>query len=94
MKHMFIVSLCYSGFIGGGISANEEGLIYKTGKVTLIDGLRKIVMNYADIDTISDDKYLHFPVYKITMKDGSSYRFLVFNRKKFRKLAEEKGLFA
>ena len=93
MKHLFIVSLCWKGFIGGGIRASEEGLRYKTGKVTFGDSIRNIVMNYADIDSISDDKYLGFPVFKVTMKDGNSYSFLVFNRKRFRKLAEEKGLY-
>ena len=34
MKKMYMVSLCRQGILGGWIIADDEGITYKTGKVT------------------------------------------------------------
>ena len=49
MKKYFVVSLVKNGLIGGGISADSEAITYHTGKVTIPQEYRHLVMKYEDI---------------------------------------------
>ncbi len=90
MKQYYVASLCREGVIGGGIVADEEGITYKTGKVTVSPRLRNLEMKYRDIRDYSKKWVLCFPVFTISMKDGENYRFIIFSPKRFNALLEEK----
>lgn len=45
MKKYFIVSLVKNGILGGGIVADSEAITYRTGKVTIPQEYRHLVMN-------------------------------------------------
>ena len=49
MKQYYAASLCRNGVLGGGIAAGEDGITYKTGKVTVPPKLRNLEMKYRNI---------------------------------------------
>ena len=83
MKRYFIASLCKNGILGGGITADEEGLTYYTNKVSVTDNLKKIEMKKAEILDMTKGWLLCFPTVTVHMRDGSAYRFVVFRRNLF-----------
>ena len=90
MKQVFVASLCRGGILGGGIVAGEDGITYKTGKVTDPSRFRNLEMKYRDIRDFSRKRVLGFPVFTISMNDGESYRFLIFSPKRFNALLSDK----
>ena len=90
MKHYFIVSLCHQGILGGGIVADDESITYRTNKVTVSQKYRNLEMKYSDIQGYAKKWVLCFPIFSINMKSGETYKFLVFNTKKFSALLKEK----
>ena len=83
MKKYFIASLCKGGILGGGITADDESFTYRTNKITVSSSLKNIRMPYADIRELSKGWLLCFPTVTVHMKDGSSYKFIVFRRALF-----------
>ena len=53
MKQYYVASLCRNGVLGGGIAAGEDGITYKTGKVTVPPKLRNLEMKYRNIRDFS-----------------------------------------
>ena len=53
MKQYYAASLCREGVLGGGIVADDEGITYKTGKVTVSHILRNLEMKYRNIQDFS-----------------------------------------
>ena len=90
MKEYFIASFCRNGLIGGGITADEEGLTYKTGKLTVSPEIRNLEMKYRDIKGFTKKWVLCFPVFSIDMNDGETYQFIIFSPGKFASLLQEK----
>ena len=90
MKQYYIASLCREGVLGGGIVVDDDGITYKTGKVTVSSKLRNLVMKYRNIQDFSQKWVLCFPVFTISMNDGESYRFIIFSPKRFHALLKEK----
>ena len=84
MAKYFVASLLRDGILGGGITADDESYTYRTNKVTVSPALKNIRMRYADIREVSEGLFLCFPAVTVDMKDGSSYRFIVFRRDLFR----------
>ena len=89
MKY-FIVSLCKNGILGGGIVADLEKITYKTGKVTVPQKYRNLEMNYKDIVAIKKGWLFIFPTVTLKMNDSEEYKFIVFSRKRFVKLLENR----
>lgn len=89
MKY-FIVSLCKNGILGGGIVADSEKITYKTGKVTVPQKYRNLEMNYKDIVSIKKGWLFIFPTVTLKMNDSEEYKFIVFSRKRFVKLLENR----
>ena len=83
MKQYYIASLCRGGILGGGIVADDAGITYKTGKVTVSSGLRDLEMKFTDIQDYSQKWVLCFPVFTISMNDGENYKFIIFSPKRF-----------
>ena len=92
MKKYFIVSLCENGILGGGILANDEAVTYCTGKVTVPDKFRRLRMEYNNISSVSGGWIFIFPTVTINMKNGESYKFVVFAKNKFINLLKEMGI--
>ena len=84
MKKFFVVSLVKNGLIGGGISADSEAITYRTGKVTIPQEYRHLVMKYEDICEVSSEWLFVLPTVTVKMRNGNEYKFAIFfNRKRF-----------
>jgi len=84
MKKNFVVSLVKNGLIGGGISADSEAITYRTGKVTIPQEYRHLVMKYEDICEVSSEWLFVLPTVTVKMRNGNEYKFAIFfNRKRF-----------
>lgn len=83
MKNVFTVSLCKNGLIGGYIVMEEEAMIYRTGKLTIPQKYRNLVMKYRDIKSLTKGKMLFLTTISVQMKNMEEYKFLVFNEKRF-----------
>ena len=80
----FIVSLGKSGILGGGIVADSEAITYRTGKVTIPQEYRHLVMKYNDICEVITGWLFIFPTVTVKMRNGKEYKFVVFfSRKRF-----------
>ncbi|WDV44841.1 hypothetical protein PV797_15120 [Clostridiaceae bacterium M8S5] len=91
MKKQFVSSLCHIGAHGGMILLSNEFLVYKTQKLVLSDNYRNIKILYSDIKYIRRCRsLLVFPAVIINLKDGLHYKFIVFNRKQFLKILNNK----
>ena len=83
MKKYFIVSLIKNGILGGSIVATEDAITYRTGKLTIPQEYRNLVLKYNDIAEVSKGWALILPTVTIKMNDGKEYKFAVFfNRKR------------
>ena len=89
MKNYFAASLCKGGILGGGLIVDEEGITYKTGKVTVSPKYRNFKMTYDSIVGITKGSLFVFPTVEIFLEDGESYKFIVFGRKRFCSLVEQ-----
>lgn len=78
MNKYFIVSLVKNGILGGGIIADSEAITYRTGKVTIPQEYRHIIMKYEDIVKVTKGWLFVLPTVTVTMRNGSEYKFAVF----------------
>lgn len=83
MKNTFSVSLCKNGLLGGWLVVGEVSMIYKTGKVTIPEKYRNLVMEYHDILSVAEGSLVFLPTVTIKMKNEEEYKFIVFKRKRF-----------
>ena len=91
MKQYFMASICREGILGGGIVADEEAITYKTGKVTVSPELKNLEMKYRDIRGYTKKWMFCFPVFSIIMNDDKTYKFIIFQPKRFGALLRDKG---
>ena len=94
MKNFFIVSLLVkNGMLGGSIVIEPEGLVYRTGKVTVPTEYRHLVMAAKDIRSVTEERFCLLPTVTVGMQDGREYRFVLFNgRKQFWEALREIGV--
>ena len=84
MNKYFIVSLIKNGILGGSITADSEAITYHTGKLTVPQEYRHLVMKYADIREAASEWFFLLPTVLIRLNNGTEYRFAVFfGRKRF-----------
>ena len=84
MKKYFVVSLVKNGILGGGIVADSEAIIYHTGKLTIPQEYRHLVMKYEDICGVTKGWLFILPTVTVKMRNGNEYKFAVFfSRKRF-----------
>ena len=88
MKHYFICSLCHKGVLGGWLIVDEHVINYKTGKVTVENKYRDLILNRDDILSVTW-KWVIFPKATFEMKNGEKYSFLIFNKWRFMNIYEE-----
>lgn len=84
MKKTFVCSLCHHGVLGGALYLDDTSLTYKTNKLTVSAEYRNISLPLEDISKI-EWKQVVFPVATIYMKNGKTYKFIIFNKKRFNK---------
>lgn len=93
MKKYFIVSLVKNGILGGGIVAGAEAITYHTGKLTVPEEYRNLVMKYDEIREVKKGWLFILPTVLVKMKNGNEYKFVVFfSRKRFIHCLKECGL--
>lgn len=78
MKKYFMVSLVKNGILGGSLVAEEEAITYRTGKVTVPQAYRNLVMKYEDICEVTPGWLFILPTVTVKMKNGEEYKFAVF----------------
>ena len=83
MKY-FICSLCRGGIIGGVLCLDANSLTYKTNKITVDKNYRNLVLQMEEIKGITW-KWIVFPIATVHMKNGESYKFIIFNKRRFEK---------
>ena len=89
----FVVSLVKNGILGGGIVADSEAITYRTGKVTIPQEYRHLVMKYKDICEVKRGWLFILPTVLVKMRNGKEYKFVVFfSRKRFVNTLRDKGI--
>ena len=92
MKKYFVVSLVKNGILGG-IVADSEAITYHTGKVTIPQEYRHLVMKYEDICAVTMGWLLILPTVTVKMRNGEEYKFAVFfSRKRFVNTLRDMGV--
>ena len=84
----FICSLCHNGILGGALYLDDQSLSYRTNKLTVDRRYRNLVFPLTKIDGISW-AWILFPVATVEMKNGESFKFIIFNKKRFEKWFHE-----
>ena len=93
MKKYFIVSLVKNGILGGGIVADSEAITYRTGKLTIPQEYRHLVMKYEDISEVTRGWLFILPTVTVKMRNGNEYKFAVFfGRKRFINTLKDMGV--
>ena len=93
MKNYFAVSLVKNGILGGDIVADEEAITYHTGKLTVPQEYRNLVMRYENISKVTKGWLFVLPTVTVKMKNGSEYTFAVFfGRNRFLDILTDKGV--
>lgn len=84
MKKYFTVSLVKNGILGGSIIADSEAITYHTGKLTISQEYRHLVIKYEDICEVTKGWLFILPTVTLKMRNGNEYKFVVFfSRKRF-----------
>ena len=86
MREAFAASLCWYGAQGGGLYADDVGLVFRAQKLTLPDDLKKIGMPYSDIKIAAQCRSFVFPAVNILLEGGREYKFIVFDRRRLMKI--------
>lgn len=80
----FYASACISGLHGGGAYLGDTEFCFRCQKITIPGEFKNLRIPYKNIKTVSSGKRVLFlPTTVIETIDGNTYRFLIFNRKKF-----------
>lgn len=82
MKKVFICSIIHNGILGGALYLDAQSLTFKTGKLTVDKRLRNLSLPIQDINEISW-KWVILPIATVNMKNGESYKFIIFNKNSF-----------
>ena len=90
MREAFAASLCWYGAQGGGLYADDTGLVFRAQKLTLPDDLKRIAMAYSDIKLAVRCRSFVFPAVNILLENGREYKFIVFDRKRLLKILGDK----
>ncbi len=87
-KKTFLCSLCYNGLLGGALVLGEDGVTFKTGKLTVSPAYRNLALPFSEILELTW-KWFLFPFATFRMADGRSHTFLIFNKGRFLKHFEQ-----
>ena len=65
-------------------------MIYKTGKRTIPEKYRNLVMEYNDVFSVTEGSLLFLSTVMVKMKNEEEYKFVVFKRKRFLETLDKK----
>ena len=83
MKKVFLCSIiCPNGILGGGLYVEDNGITYKTNKLTVDRKYRNLVLPINEICELSW-KWIIFPIATLRMTSGEEHKFIMFNKKRF-----------
>lgn len=82
-KDAFMASFFHEGVLGGAIYLQKDKAIYRTNKLQVEPQYRNLEMPYYNLEEIEIGWVLCFPTVILSMKSGVSYKFILWNRKKF-----------
>jgi len=88
MPKVFVCSLCHNGILGGGLYLTPESLTYRTGKLTVDEKYRNLVLPLNEIRSLTWKQIL-FPVASFTMNNGEIHTLIIFNKSRFNKYYHE-----
>ena len=84
MKISFYASACVDGLHGGAVYLTDGEFCFRCQKLTIDEEYKNLRIPYENIVSVSKGKRaMLFPTTVIKTKSGNTYRFLIFNRKKF-----------
>ena len=83
----FVCSFCHHGILGGALVVDGEAVTYKTGKVTIEPEFRNLALHFDEIESLEWSGSL-VPLAVFSMKNSVRYKFLIFNKKRFKVLFE------
>ena len=83
-------SLCHNGILGGALYLDENSITYKTNKLTVDKAYRNLVLPFDEIAELTW-KRIVFPVAIFRIKNGTEYKFIIFNKRRFNKYYNLKG---
>ncbi len=90
MKKSFYASACIYGIHGGGAYLVDDGFRFRCQKLTIADEYKDLLIPYGKIKSVFAARWVFFiPTTVIETLDGKTYRFLIFNRKRFIRCIEE-----
>ena len=90
MKKSFYASACIYGIHGGGAYLVNDGFRFRCQKLTIADEYKDLLIPYGKIKSVFAARWVLFiPTTVIETQDRKTYRFLIFNRKKFIRCIEE-----
>jgi hypothetical protein len=90
MKESFYASACIYGIHGGGAYLVDDGFRFRCQKLTIADEYKDLLIPYEKIKSVFAARWVLFiPTTVIETQDRKTYRFLIFNRKKFIRCIEE-----
>ena len=75
---------------GRGTLRGRQGLVFRAQKLTLSDELKKIGIAYSEIKEAARCRSFVFPAVNILLENGREYKFIVFARKRFMKILDDK----
>ena len=84
----FVCSLCHNGILGGALYLDHNALTYKTNKLTVDRKYRNLILHLQEIESLAW-KCIVFPVASVYMKNGETYKFIIFNKLRFEKWFQE-----
>ena len=89
MKKSFMCSLiCHNGIVGGALYLDENSVTYKTNKLTIDRAYRNLVLPLDEIAELTW-KWVVFPIATFRMKNGTEYKVMLFNKRRFQKYYAE-----
>ena len=72
MRKVFVCSLIHNGILGGALYLDQQGVTYRTNKLTVDAKFRNLLLPLQDIDALTW-KRMVFPVATFRMKNGEEY---------------------
>ena len=85
----YVASFCRNGMIGGGITVGDDGICYRTNKLTVPAAYRDLRLPYEDIEDVIPGSVLGLPAVTVRMKNKEEYKFQIFAKNSF--MEEVKG---
>ncbi len=87
MKENFYASVCHKGVHGGAVKLADDAFIFCCQKLTIPNEFKEIKISYSSIKKITRKSVLLiFPIIKIELTEGKTYKFLIFNVNRFLKV--------